>query len=255
VVGGERPATKQEVEDAVYYATKSGQNRGVLTGLLVAGGDEHFKHKRREKRQEKRFQKQSKQLEQNRADQHFFFDDQAKRQMNTEQRFAAAERRFEQHFHPEKQPAKPEQHRLDTPEQLAIPADHRLETSAWHSIEIDNKTGRAVENPAFTYGKEYYRERAQEATPKQQRNAATGEVALVAAAMGQSDSSNPPAAPPIGMPNIPLATTQGSPTKAALKSGLKSLGSSDSDNSNQGPLWPWLVALVVVVICLIVVIG
>lgn len=253
VTGGERPATKQEVEDAIYYATKSGQNRGVLTGLLVGGGYEHFKHKRREKRQEKRFKKQNNELDQTRKDEHFYFAEQSKQQVNSEQRFGAAEKRFENHSHPEKLvPTSPEQARLDSPEQLALPADHRLETSAWHSIEIDNKTGKPVENPTFTYGKEYYRERAKEATPKEQRNAATGEVALVAAAMSQSDpgsSSTLPIAP-----SIPLATTQGTPKKDALKAGLKSLGKSDSDDSAK-PLWPWIVALVVVVICLIFVIG
>lgn len=253
VNGGERPATKQEVEDAIYYATKSGQNRGVLTGLLVGGGYEHFKHKRREKRQERRFKKQNKELDQTRKDEHFYFAEQSKQQVDSEQRFTAAGKRFENHSHPEKLvQSNPEQHMLGSPEQLAVPADHRLETSAWHSIEIDNKTGKPVENPTFTYGKEYYRERAKEATPKEQRNAATGEVALVAAAMSQSDAGSS-ATLPIA-PGIPLATTQGAPKKDALKAGLKSLSRSSDDDSAK-PLWPWIVALVVVVICLIIVIG
>ncbi len=250
VSGGERPATKQEVEDAIYYATKSGQNRGVLTGLLVGGGYEHFKHKRREKRQEKRFKKQNKELDQTRKDEHFYFAEQSKQKVNSEQRFTVAEKRFENHSHPEKlMPPNPEQPRLESPEQLALPADHRLETSAWLTTEIDNKTGKPVENPTFTYGKEYYRERAKEATPKEQRNAATGEVALVAAAMSQSEVRSP------DTPSIPLATTQGSPKKDALKAGLKSLSKSSGGDDSAGPLWPWIVALVVVVICLIVVIG
>jgi hypothetical protein len=38
----------------------------------------------------------------------------------------------------------------------------RVETSAWHRIEIDEKTGKPVENPEVSYGEEFRHEQAQE---------------------------------------------------------------------------------------------
>lgn len=245
--GAERPATKQEVEDALYYAEKSGQNRGLLTGLFVAGAYEHFKHKRREKRQERRFKKQSKQFDQTRKDQHFYFTEQTKQQVNTEQRFAAAEKRFENHAHPEKHvpAAVPEAPKLETPEHLTIPAGHRLETSAWHSIEVDAKTGKPVEKPVFEYGPEYYHERLQEAGPPEPHPDTPIVPPFTTGQPSQTDIVH--AAPGA---SIPDATTQGSPIKSSLKSGMQLLGRSDATT---GPLWPWLVALVVVIVCLVLV--
>ncbi len=38
----------------------------------------------------------------------------------------------------------------------------RVETSAWHRIEIDEKTGKPVKNPGIAYGEEFRREQRQE---------------------------------------------------------------------------------------------
>lgn len=43
-----------------------------------------------------------------------------------------------------------------------IPKDHKVESSAWHHIEIDKKTGKAVEAPTVAYGEEFKREQHQE---------------------------------------------------------------------------------------------
>lgn len=43
-----------------------------------------------------------------------------------------------------------------------IPSDRKVETSAWHRIEIDKKTGQAVENPTVLYGEEFQHEQHQE---------------------------------------------------------------------------------------------
>lgn len=248
VSAGEQTATKQDVEDAMYQATKAGQNRGVLTGLLVGGGYEHFKHKRREKRAGKRFKKQSQQVEQTRTDQHFFYAEQRKDQANNERQFAAIDKRFENLPKPEKLlPKSPERGKLETPEQLTIPADHRLETSAWHSIEVDSKTGKAVEKPTFEYGQEYHHERAQETAPKDHRNAAAGEVALVAAAMSQQADTTGNGS---GSTASSGSTRSTSSVQASLKTARKTLQTTDDTR----PLWPWVVALVVVIICLAVVI-
>jgi len=261
-VSSEHVATKQDMEDALYYATKTGQNRGVVTGLLVGGAYEHFKHKRREKRANKRFQTQGKQLEAARQSYNFGLQEHARQQAETTARFNVAERRFEsaeQRFQnqnrsaAERQPVRTPERVVSpaNPEQLIIPPEHRLETSAWHSIEVDAKTGKPVEMPAFQYGQEYYRERAQEATPTQQRNAAAGEVALVAAAGGvQSGSSaqdDGRSQPPV---QIPSATRQGPPSSSPQAS-RQSSSNATPPVSPPAPLWPWLLALAVVVISLL----
>ena len=256
--GGEQLVTKKEAEDAAYYAARAAQNRGVATGLLVGGAYEHFKHKRREKRQEKRFKQQSKQLQEARQNYDFGLQEQARsdQRIETLERQLGAEKRFENQARPEKLPQAVAKRPKPDPsiERLpAIPADHRLETSAWHSIEVDSKTGKAVENPAFEYGHEYYRERAAEATPKAQLGAAAGEVALVAAAgTALPASASTPALP---SPHIPDATTQGS--RPAGRSQNTSSGQdqvrASSPAVSTGPLWPWLLALTVVVICLVLV--
>jgi len=41
--------------------------------------------------------------------------------------------------------------------------DHHIEQSAWHNIEVDDKTGRAVEQPSFSYGEAFQEEQKTEA--------------------------------------------------------------------------------------------
>ncbi len=49
-----------------------------------------------------------------------------------------------------------------TDETYHVADGRRVETSAWHRIEIDEKTGKAVENPEIAYGEEFKHERRQE---------------------------------------------------------------------------------------------
>lgn len=248
----EQAATKQEMEDALHRAARAGQNRGVVTGLFVGGLYEHFKHRKREKRQAKRFQQQTKQLEQTRQDQHFFMAEQATNQAASERQITGLQKELANASRPEKmQPNKVRPAENTPAEQLAIPPEHRLETSAWHTIEVDARTGKPVENPTFVYGHEYHRERAQENTPVDQRNAAAGELALVAvASAGAKPASNDDSQIQQSSPfAIPSATTQGPPPAAGTQSQPVAKDSKASDTPP--PLWPWLAALVVVVICLI----
>jgi hypothetical protein len=258
VPDAERVATKQDVEDAVYYATKAGQQRGLVTGLLVAGAYEHFKHRRREKKSEKRFKKQGKQLEAARQDYNFGLQEQERRQTEATTRLSAAERRFtgaEQANPPEKTVIRtPEQIAGENP-QLVLPPEHSLQRSAWHSIEIDNRTGKAVENPTFEYGEEFHRERAKESLPDadQADKPASGALADLAAASAIPNASTDGGVTPPS--NLPNATVQGPPSSRTdkAKSALQSLTKSKSDNSaSSGPIWPWLLALVVVVLLLII---
>ena len=51
----------------------------------------------------------------------------------------------------------------DIMDRLQPARDHHLEQSAWHNIEVDNKTGRAVEEPTFSYGEAFQNEQKTEA--------------------------------------------------------------------------------------------
>lgn len=55
---------------------------------------------------------------------------------------------------PERQPI--------TQETYLPPEGRRVEMSAWHRIEVDEKTGRPVENPSVEYGEAFKREQKQE---------------------------------------------------------------------------------------------
>ena len=151
---------------------------------------------------------------------------------------------------------------LEEPGRLEIQQEHVLQSSAWHSIEIDKRTGRPVENPTFMYGREYYRERAHETGPVSRRNAAAGEVALVAASRGGGGSdggatgggSNSAGTQGSSAPMpaiIPNATTQGPPARQRAKDAASNVRDQLTAPSAAGPIWPYLVALVVILFCLV----
>lgn len=56
----------------------------------------------------------------------------------------------------------------ENPDELPeLPSDRRVEASAWHRIEIDKKTGKAVEDPTLAYGKEFLHEQHAEQLRKE----------------------------------------------------------------------------------------
>lgn len=296
--------TQQQLEDEVYYATKHGQRRGVLAGLVTGAWIEHTRHKRREKRQAKKVAQQQKQYEKERETQKFQLAEQAKKTNATERQvrdLQAAERRRQFATRseamptpltnpersagasaktaaaPEKSnansfsgkleklvPKKPE--RAGKPgeavvaERLEVPAEHRLETSAWHTIEVDAKTGKAVENPTFAYGEEYYRERAKEtgprATPTQKQ--AAGEVALVAASLRDDagvQASDGSGSQPAGYPASASTQQRTRPTQllgSKAKSLLKPGKSAAPGAPHAAPLWPMVVGFIAIVILIII---
>ena len=286
--------TKDDLEDAVYRATKVGQNRGVLAGLLAGAGFEHIRHRRREKKAEKRYKAQDKKNQANQQAYKFSLEEQQRQKHAVERRLANAERNLagteqrlkdamqtnqtmgevrrqtavEEHPLPlgterrfidtlhqkERSGVVPEQ--PDTADQQAtVPSDRRRESSAWHSIEVDAKTGKPVETPTFQYGREYYRERASEKRPVQQRHAAAGEAMLAAAiAAGQQSSATSGKDNAASLLNVPSATMQGPPPSQAKQNAPKTT-SRDlvSASRTSAPLWPWILALLVVIMCLVLI--
>jgi hypothetical protein len=281
VVPSANVLTQKDLDEAEYYGRKAGIAQGVLTGAVVAGAYEHFKHKRREKRTQKRFNEQSKQLKKTNESQTFDLAEQAKQNADLNRRLAATERhtaytekRFnsvtnnpaaEKSVRPGETDNKrtAEQQRIahelrnNPPELLEVPQDHRLEQSAWHTIEVDAKTGKPVERPTFEYGQEYHRERAQETRAAASKDDAAKQAAATAlgsAIAGSTISSdlddNKRSEGSRSGP--PSATTQGPPTaklKAKAKAGLDSLS---KQAASAGPIWPMAAALVVLIILILI---
>jgi hypothetical protein len=286
----EQVINKADFEDAIYRATKTGQNRGVAAGLLAGAGYEHFKHKRREKRVAKKHQETTKKLAEarkslaftteqqvkQRAEYTTQADDSSKQLAETQRRVSTLEQQREIHPVAERpavvpvanvskmRPEQAPQPAVEA-EPLAVAPEHRLQTSAWHTIEVDARTGRAVEKPVFEYGHEYYREQAQENAlglppaqdtseqkPPTKPPVATHDAPRSAAAFGGSSL------PPMynSTPSQPAAQTA-KPTPASPKPvqpqptnvppATKIVGKPTQPAS---PIWPLVLALVVVVICL-----
>lgn len=151
-------------------------------------------------------------------------------------------------------------------EQLDIPKDHRIETSAWHSIEVDAKTGKAVENPTFAYGEEYYHERAQETrsvdengvssqntvTPRANKSEAIAiGVPLIPSQQPSGSSVQHGSLPPIS--NTPRAANQPASVrfKAKAKAGAQK---AVEQATTPGSIWPMVAVLVVLVIIIAILI-
>ncbi len=258
---------REIAKDAAWDERQQGRREGVLAGMLLGGGIEHYRHKRREKKVEKRHKKELSRQEKRaeelenqyaRAEQARRVETRAHEKVATEQirTEAAAERdrvaltaEQEKLEALEKQQKVSEQllqqnHETEEQEQLYIPKGHHVERSAWHNIEVD-KQGRAVENGSFEYGHEYYQERAHESAPKQGLDEAAGEVALVAAALSSSDQQQ---AGGSTLPQQPTAPQQAS--KKAKKSLLRTIA-----RPPETPIATliWLAVLVVLALILLVV--
>ncbi|MFZ2513082.1 MAG: hypothetical protein WAW63_01340 [Candidatus Saccharimonadales bacterium] len=209
------PDVLNAIEDATDYAYRRGRNKGLVAGLLVGGGIEHIRHKRREKRMEKKFAAERR--EQKRSIENIRWDhireteaqkvrDEAAARFQRAERVAPAtqERAVSAATMLEKRIERTEEDKKPRPltkaelielerqrEQIEVGQGNRIEHSAWHSVEVD-RHGKAVQETALDYGHEYYKERAKEVDPvsKQHVDVAAGEVALVAAAL---HASSPPA--------------------------------------------------------------
>lgn len=144
---------RQTVEDELYSAETAARRKGLLAQALKRGGYEQLKHRHHEKKQERLLKKQQRLAERLQAQQI------AAGRAPSRSTVASPERPPQAGVSPR---FAAEQYSGTDPAELQVPVDHHLETSAWHTIEIDNKTGRPVENPSFTYGQEYHHERAQE---------------------------------------------------------------------------------------------
>ncbi|MDQ3123376.1 MAG: hypothetical protein M3Q14_01680 [bacterium] len=127
------------------------------------------------------------------------------------------------------------------------PDDRRVETSAWHRVEVDKKTGHAVENPSVEYGEEFRQEQKQE---RLQREAAEPQFAAqVGSTIINTDTSD-----------VQSSDSQSSQTKPQEKSKTKAMMEALSDTNyvkdelKQRTMQPttWLMAFGVVVLLFLV---
>lgn len=167
------PNAQEAIDDAEYYARTRGRREGVLAGMLLGGGIEHFRHKRRERKMEKDFSKKEKAHEKDLENLTY----EQKREAMVSDLREAYEQRYKnssESLAPTATPARTEAlpgsqavstteqaKSVSTQEALELPPDHHIESSAWLNVEVDAH-GNPVENSSFEYGAEYYRERAHE---------------------------------------------------------------------------------------------
>ncbi len=261
---------QQELQATAINAERYGERRGLLVGLLVGGAIEHFRHKRKEHKQakltRKQFAGQHRQIDQLKTQQQFErrqasllsqkfeqFRGQTKSEL-TDARARAANERLRAHG-PAELPSqrlekllkrspterltaaelKPEE--PDEPLQLA--SNRRLETSAWHRIEIDTQTGKAVENPALAYGREYWHEHQAESIGQlDAKNASAAALAVGSLASTHQLPSNGliPARPVPKPPAKPKYPAHDSDFTAKRQLAIQMV--------TTVPLWIWVIIIV-----------
>lgn len=107
-------------------------------------------------------------------------------------------------------PRKPIEDQEITEEMYQTPKGSRYEKSAWHNIEVEEKTGKLVERPAFEYGEAFHQEQQQERLAresKQVQSAAKVALAMSAASPRplQAVITEPPASSKIEKPVVSSA--------------------------------------------------
>ena len=276
---GERLLTEREAEEQAMYAQRRGVGSGVASGLVLGWWLRGRRAKRREKRAAKKHKAEVRKLEKAQESQRWVAEAQGEKQAETERKLQYMERRRQEtqtEYRAAEAAASAEQlarKQLEaqrTPEinlsrvaeqpaeQIEVPDGDRLKRSEWLTTQVDVRTGRPVEQPSFHYGREYYRERAAENMPIAHRNAAAGEVALVAASIdngrpaGKSDDAAGGATSPQAQPqgaqstaHIPDATSSGPPPQIPrTRSG---------DRQSDSSVWLYVAALLVIAVLLYVV--
>lgn len=180
---------------------RASERRHLVTGLVVGALIEHIRHKRREKRMEKAHKKEVGHLKNNEARAHFEKKQAADKALREKTALEQTIERMKKQNIKEIAPAaasssserapslaaamQHETEKIDSPktaevarkemeerarravealhaEAIEVPKGHHIEQSSWHAIEVDNKTGKAVEESAITYGQAFEQERHQE---------------------------------------------------------------------------------------------
>ncbi len=251
----EQWVSRRDHNRAVRRANEEGKGNGLAVGLLFAMY-EHFKHRRNEKRLTKEVAQGVKKQQRSEENARFAANEHARQETLTQAELRRTQQQVER-LAAEK--ASPKLEQVQPAEgQLKAPEGFELRLDGAYLTQVRKGTGEAVDPTAFQRGHEIHSELRKEKTPAAQRNAAAGEVALVAAAMSSRGSTpgggsgagtvgtsgSPAGVPPIPA-GIPTARTQGLPPS---RNGMTQ--PTDDQSTSSQPIWPWLVALAVVAVCL-----
>lgn len=116
-------------------------------------------------------------------------------------------------------------------QELEVPPDRHIDHSGWHSIEIDDRTGRAVEKPAtFEYGKAFNEERQQEQLSDRAQNQLPH--------TGQDGAAGPPQPTMAQLPSVP-GSLPGMPGAADQRQVIKKEGAMHSVAQTASDPWVW----------------
>jgi len=137
-----------------------------------------------------------------------------------------------------------------------------------YAAEINRRTGHLAETQTLTHGEEFYKELAKERGQATQQSTTAGQAAILGAAGGGAagpggGGGTAGSAADTGMPSddatqqaaqVPDASTRRSTLRSSQGDDSSALtGRDDETPSQAGPIWPWLVALLVVIISLVIV--
>jgi hypothetical protein len=148
---------------------------------------------------------------------------------------------------PENRPAANETGAIQPPElPPELPPDRQVQNSVWHRIELDSRTGRAVEAPTLAYGQAFKQEQHPEMElqqPSEDMAAASGQLAVDTTAqveLRQLVNSSPLGAPE-DTPSAQLDSNQ-------VESTIRVRG---NPSSTVPDLWLWVLLTIVILMLVI----
>lgn len=278
------PVMPQRTPEAVP-PRRNHERRNLVAGLLIGGIIEHIRHKRREKRMEKAHKKEVRNIQNEHEAEKLRTEQRTNREKTSlEKTIERLQQRVvkNEHIQTERQkrpmaekstqtiPQKPETAKKAeiqpalaakpevTEGGVEIPSDRRVETSAWHRIEVDKKTGKAVEDPSVAYGKEFQNEQHQEKLRKTIADASIeSEKVKQAYLSGMPQPSNPitsqqnPSVEPLSSPARSSHKTKTPPSSQYASSNI--LERAKQSTSQKEPIDIILWAVLFVVLGIIVV--
>jgi hypothetical protein len=123
------------------------------------------------------------------------------------------------------------------------PLDHHFEQSAWHTIEVDSKTGQAAEQPSFNYGSEFTHEQHQETigSDDDEIAVASGQLAVVGTDANVSASQ-------------PTVASHSSSDESSIINQINPFKSTSQMNLRTD-MWLWIILFLVVVADMAVILG
>lgn len=161
--------THEDLEEAENRGRRYGTRRGLGAGLLFGWMFGRHGKKKADREHTKEMKEAHKEIKELKTEQELATERLKAVQGTQEQlrgRLTQAEaekaRVAANNTHDIKVVGKAEQETTEKAEELEDAKEKLVENSAWHRIELDPKTGRALEKPELEYGEEFARERSHE---------------------------------------------------------------------------------------------